>query len=183
MLNAAAITYQTTLTPPTRSSPLTDDEQGLRSGMYHPHLFFPCTLLIPSPRASSSRWRPLFSVTNTTMTLLTKDPSLAFRRQPSRPICRSISYGGSASMGTNIKQPETPRRVLEWEAVQTLCKMLLFPSSSHHTTINSFSCAYNAHASRKLTYLNTIMKRQRRHAWPSSSCKRHHRWDLLHVPT
>ena len=39
-------------------------------------------------------------------------------------------------MGTNIRQPEIPRHVLEWEAVQTLCKMLLVPSSSHHTTNN-----------------------------------------------
>ena len=39
-------------------------------------------------------------------------------------------------MGMDIRQPVTPRRVLEWEAVQTLCKMLLIPSSSHHTTNN-----------------------------------------------
>ena len=39
-------------------------------------------------------------------------------------------------MGTDIRQPETPRRVLEWEAVQTLCKMLLIPNSSHYTTNN-----------------------------------------------
>ena len=28
-------------------------------------------------------------------------------------------------MGTNIKQSETPRRIRECEAVQTLCKILL----------------------------------------------------------
>ena len=39
-------------------------------------------------------------------------------------------------MGMNFKHPETPRRVLEWEAVQTLCMVLLIPSSSHHTTNN-----------------------------------------------
>ena len=106
------------------------------------------------------------------------------RRQPSRPICRSISYGESVPMGTNIKQPETSRRALECEAVQTLCKMLLISSSSHHTTNNKLlQPTYNAHASRKLTYLNTIMNRQRRHAWPSPSWKRHHQWDLRYVPT
>ena len=34
------------------------DEQGLRSGIYEPYSFFPRTLLIPSPGASSSRRRP-----------------------------------------------------------------------------------------------------------------------------
>ena len=89
----------------------------------------------------------------------------------------------SASMGTNIKQPETPRRVLEWEAVQTLCKILLSRVLRiTQLTINYFSSAYNAHPSHILTYLNTIMKPQHRNAWPSSSWKRHYRWDLWYVP-
>jgi len=54
------------------------------------------------------------------------------------------------SIRTNIKQPETPRRVLEWEAVQTLCMMWLIPSSSHHTTNNKLpiSCPLRRSAPR-----------------------------------
>ena len=68
-------------------------------------------------------------------------------------------------MGTNIKQPETPQHVLEWEAVQRyvgccLSQVLCITQ----LTINYFSSVYNAHASRKLIYLNTIMKRQCPHA-------------------
>jgi hypothetical protein len=76
--------------PPTRSSP--DDEQWHRSGMYHPHLFSPCTLLISSPRASSSRLHPLLLVSNTTMILLSKDPSLPFPSSQNGPTTAQPSY-------------------------------------------------------------------------------------------
>ena len=87
-------------------------------------------------------------------------------------------------MGTDIRQPETPRRVLEWEALQcyvrySLSRVLRITQ----LTINYFSSVYYAHTLRKLTYLNTITKRQCRHAWASSSWKLHYRWDLRYVPT
>jgi hypothetical protein len=146
--------------PPTRNSP--DNEQWLRSGVYHPHFFFPCTLLIPSPRASSSLFHPLFSVANTTMMLMSEYSSLHFppsKLDDSPPILfvhpsrREGVYQWARILSSQRLHDVSSSEKL-YKCYVRCCLSRVLRITTNHKLLQL------VHASRGLTYLNTIMERQ-----------------------